>query len=115
MDAWFGFQAVRDLPGLPSEILMVPLGGHTVGHAGVAIDTGDGWLLHAGDAFYHGTTIDAENPRTPLFRQAYSGFNTAARGPYRENQIRLHELLRDRADAVTIVNSHDRALFPAAA
>lgn len=26
---WFGFQAVRDIPGLPADILMVPLIGHT--------------------------------------------------------------------------------------
>jgi glyoxylase-like metal-dependent hydrolase (beta-lactamase superfamily II) len=47
-----GFEAVRDLDGLPPEILLVPLAGHTWGHSAVAIDTGDGWLLHAGDAYF---------------------------------------------------------------
>src|SRR2546429_4224699 len=51
-EPWFGFRAVRDLPGLPPEILVIPLPGHTRGHIGVAVDTGAGWLLHAGDAFY---------------------------------------------------------------
>ncbi|MBV8971146.1 MAG: MBL fold metallo-hydrolase, partial [Sphingomonadaceae bacterium] len=37
-EPWFGFDAVRDLAGLPPEILLVPLPGHTWGHAGVAID-----------------------------------------------------------------------------
>ena len=36
-ERWFGFECVRDLAGLPPEILMVPLAGHTVGHAGIAI------------------------------------------------------------------------------
>ena len=36
-ERWFGFEAVRDLDGLPPEILMIPLPGHTGGHAGVAI------------------------------------------------------------------------------
>ena len=37
-ERWFGFECVRDLAGLPPEILMVPLAGHTVGHAGIAIE-----------------------------------------------------------------------------
>ena len=32
-----GFQAVRDVPGLPAEILLVPLIGHSIGHTGVAV------------------------------------------------------------------------------
>ena len=38
-ERWFGFEAVRALDGLPPEILMVPLPGHTAGHAGVAVRT----------------------------------------------------------------------------
>lgn len=33
-EPWFGFDAVRELKGLPPEILLVPLAGHTRGHAG---------------------------------------------------------------------------------
>jgi glyoxylase-like metal-dependent hydrolase (beta-lactamase superfamily II) len=51
-EPWNGFAAVRDLPGLPSEILIVPLFGHTHGHCGVAVETDSGWLLDAGDAFF---------------------------------------------------------------
>ncbi|MFX5157655.1 hypothetical protein ABTC76_19800, partial [Acinetobacter baumannii] len=36
---WFGFDAVTQLDNLPPEILLVPLPGHTAGHAGVAIET----------------------------------------------------------------------------
>jgi glyoxylase-like metal-dependent hydrolase (beta-lactamase superfamily II) len=46
-EPWFGFTAVREFDGLPPEIMLIPLAGHTRGHAGVAVDTGDGWLLHA--------------------------------------------------------------------
>jgi glyoxylase-like metal-dependent hydrolase (beta-lactamase superfamily II) len=52
-EPWFGFEAVRDLEGLPPEILLIPLAGHTRGHAGIAIKTADGWLLHAGDAYFY--------------------------------------------------------------
>lgn len=65
-EAWFGFDAVRDLDGLPPEILMVPLPGHTWGHAGVAVRRDDGWLLHAGDAyFYRGEMRGARRRCTP--------------------------------------------------
>lgn len=55
---WLGVEGVRPLAGLPEEILYVPLDGHTRGHAGVAVNDGDQWLLHAGDAyFYHGELL----------------------------------------------------------
>lgn len=51
-EPWFGFEAVRELRGLPPEILLVPLFGHTLGHCGVAVESTRGWLLHAGDAYF---------------------------------------------------------------
>jgi len=50
-EPWFGFDSVRDLQGLPPEILLIPLAGHTWGHAGVAVlKDGGRWLMYAGDA-----------------------------------------------------------------
>lgn len=51
-EAWHGFSTVRGLAGLPDDILMVPLPGHTLGHVGVAVNTSTGWLLAAGDAYF---------------------------------------------------------------
>ena len=51
-ESWFGFEAVRSLQGLPPEILFVPLFGHTWGHCGVAVESNNGWILHAGDAYF---------------------------------------------------------------
>ena len=44
---------------------MVPLPGHTPGHAGVAIDTPEGWLLHAGDAYFYRHEMDRRPRCTP--------------------------------------------------
>lgn len=44
---------MRRLTGLPPEILALPLPGHSRGHAAIAVDTGHGWLVHAGDAYFH--------------------------------------------------------------
>src|SRR4051812_2601303 len=51
-DTWEGFDCVRQLDGLPPEILLVPLIGHTHGHAGVAVHAANGWRLLAGDAYF---------------------------------------------------------------
>lgn len=67
-EPWFGFEAVRDLGGLPPEILLIPLVCPR-GHAGVAIDTPEGWLLHAGDAYFYRHEIGKLERRcTPLLR-----------------------------------------------
>jgi glyoxylase-like metal-dependent hydrolase (beta-lactamase superfamily II) len=68
-ERWLGFECVRDLAGLPPEILIVPLGGHTVGHAGIAIHGLESWLLHAGDAYFYRGEMDPRGYRcTPMLR-----------------------------------------------
>ncbi|WGX73900.1 hypothetical protein QJS67_04915 [Acinetobacter radioresistens] len=61
-EGWYGFNSVRDLDGLPPEILFVPLSGHTHGHAGIAIQAGDKWLLNAADAYFYHKEIDPVSP-----------------------------------------------------
>lgn len=45
---WYGFDAVR-LPFVP-EIYLIPLCGHTLGHCGIALQDGNGWLFQCADA-----------------------------------------------------------------
>lgn len=52
---WFGFDGIRVIPGLSTEVLIVPLVGHTRSHSGVAVRQGDTWLLHSGVA--HGEQV----------------------------------------------------------
>src|SRR6266545_4039098 len=105
-EEWFGFQAVRDLPGVPEEILLVPLIGHTRGHTGVAVRTGDRWLLHAGDAyFFHGEM--APDPHcTPVLRMMQRRVETL-RELRLANQDRLRELVRSHGDKVDVFSAHD--------
>lgn len=114
-EAWFGFDAVRDLAGLPPEILLVPLPGHTWGHAGIAIRRDDGWLLHAGDAyFYRGEMRSAVRRCTPGLR-GYQTMMDVDRNARFANQARLRTLSLERRDAVRIVCAHDAVEFEAAA
>jgi len=104
-EPWFGFEAVRELKGLPPEILLVPLAGHTRGHAGVAVDTGDGWLLHAGDSYFHHREIDPVAPYIPWGLKFFESKVQIVRGPRLENQQRLRELAR--SGEVDIFTAHD--------
>ena len=105
-EAWFGFEAVRDLEGLPPEILMVPLAGHTRGHAGIAIDTDGGWLLHAGDAYFYRDEMDAK-ARCPPGLRFYQWMMEVDRTSRLFNQNRLWALSIDRANNVRLFCSHD--------
>lgn len=107
-ERWFGFDAVSDLAGLPPELLLVPLPGHTWGHAGVAIRRDDGrWLLHAGDAyFYRGEMRGAERHCTPGLR-AYQRLMEANRRDRLSNQERLRALSVDQRAEIDVTCSHD--------
>jgi glyoxylase-like metal-dependent hydrolase (beta-lactamase superfamily II) len=114
-ERWFGFDAVRDLDGLPPEILMVPLPGHTWGHAGVAVRRDDGrWLLHAGDAyFYRGEMRGARRRCTPGLR-AYQRLMEVDATSRLDNQARLRALSMEQRDEVTVTCTHDPVELEAA-
>ena len=109
-ERWFGFDAVRDLAGLPPEILLVPLAGHTWGHAGVAIQEDDGrWLLHAGDAYFYRGEIGGVY-RCPPGMRGYQALMEVDRAARLTNQARLRQLARDHKD-VRIFCAHDAVEF----
>jgi len=111
-EAWFGFESVRALEGLPPEILMVPLAGHTVGHAGVAVQAAGGWLLHAGDAYLHRRQIETEATCPPGLG-IYERLMDSDSPNRVRNQARLRELKRAHAGRVTVFCSHDASEFEA--
>ncbi|TVT57841.1 MBL fold metallo-hydrolase [Amycolatopsis rhizosphaerae] len=104
-EPWFGFEAVRELTGLPPEILLVPLSGHTRGHAGVAVDTADGWLLHAGDAYFFHGEVDPFRPHCPPLLARFEARVQTVAQPRVENRQRLRELAR--TGEVGIFSAHD--------
>ena len=59
---WQGFHRVRALDHLVEGLRLVQLLGHSRGHAGVAVPTGDGWLFHTGDAFLSGAALEGQRP-----------------------------------------------------
>jgi len=106
-EPWLGFDAVRDLDGLPPEILIVPLPGHTWGHAGVAVQQGDRWVLNAGDAYFFRGEMDTQNPHCTPGLSAYQRLMEVDRTSRLANQDRLRTLKRTQGDSVTVFCSHD--------
>jgi glyoxylase-like metal-dependent hydrolase (beta-lactamase superfamily II) len=113
-EGWFGFQAVRQLDGLPPEILLVPLKGHTWGHAGVAVDTGEGWLLHAGDAYFYRDEVRRPDRKCTPGLRFYQNLMEVDRASRLSNQARLRELSLDRAAGVKMICAHDVVEYEAA-
>ncbi len=114
-EPWFGFQCVRDLAGLPPEVLMIPLVGHTHGHCGVAVDRGDHWLLYAADAYFFRDEMHLERPRCTPGLAAYQRMMDTERKLRIENQHRLRDLKRSHGDAVRLFCAHDPVEFEALA
>jgi glyoxylase-like metal-dependent hydrolase (beta-lactamase superfamily II) len=106
-EAWFGFAAVRGLPDVPVEILLVPLIGHTVGHTGVAVRDGEGWLLHAGDAYFFHGEMRADAPVCPPALRLMQARMETARGLRLANQERLRELVREHGAEISVFSAHD--------
>jgi glyoxylase-like metal-dependent hydrolase (beta-lactamase superfamily II) len=106
-DRWFGFEAVRGLDGIGPDVLLVPLIGHTLGHAGIAIDTDHGWLLHCGDAYFFHGEMDPDRPWCPPGLRLYQRFMEKRRAMRLWNQERLRELRRDHGHEVKLFCAHD--------
>ena len=86
---------------------MVPLTGHTLGHCGVAIRGEEGWLLHAGDAyFFRDEMALGEYYCTPMLR-AYQRLMAADNDTRLLNQTRLRELKRAHGREIRLFCAHD--------
>jgi glyoxylase-like metal-dependent hydrolase (beta-lactamase superfamily II) len=106
-ERWFGFYCVRELVGVPPDILLVPLAGHSFGHCGVAVRGPEGWLLHAGDAyFFRGEMNLDEYQCTPMLR-LYQRLMAASNRTRLANLERLRELKRHHGRDSRLFGAHD--------
>jgi glyoxylase-like metal-dependent hydrolase (beta-lactamase superfamily II) len=105
-DRWFGFESVRILPGLEAELALIPLTGHSRGHTGVAVNAGERWLLHCGDAYFNHGEI-ATPPSCPPGLRLFQRLTAADNGARVANAGRLRELAASHGDEVALFCSHD--------
>jgi glyoxylase-like metal-dependent hydrolase (beta-lactamase superfamily II) len=107
--SWFGLEARRVELGFASDVLLVPLFGHTLGHCGVAVQQGDRWLLHAGDAYYLRAEMTADDH--PVSALAARRADDDAKR--RASLGHLRRLVRDHGDEVDVIGYHDLTELPA--
>jgi glyoxylase-like metal-dependent hydrolase (beta-lactamase superfamily II) len=109
-EKWFGFDSVRKIDSLPPEILLIPLHGHTKGHFGIAVQTKDKWILHAGDAFYDQSEVEG-NEKTII---GWKLFQKAVHSDYQmamQNQARIRDLIVNHSPDVDVLCAHDIKKF----
>jgi glyoxylase-like metal-dependent hydrolase (beta-lactamase superfamily II) len=105
---WFGLPARPTMVGFSQEVLLIPLSGHTAGHCGVAVQQGDQWVLHAGDAYYLRAELTDEHHPVSAFA-AQRADNDEAR---RSSLSKLRRLLAEHRGEVEVVGYHDISELP---
>jgi glyoxylase-like metal-dependent hydrolase (beta-lactamase superfamily II) len=106
-DSWYGFKRVQALKGIGPEIAMIPLVGHTFGHAGVGVQVGNQWKLLAGDAYFFHAEMNMTNPWCTPGLRLYQFMLEKDRKSRLQNQVRLRELIGAHGNDVNVFCSHD--------
>ncbi len=110
-EPWYGFDRVHQLEGLPPEIVMVPLVGHTFGHAGIAIQVSGRWLFQTGDAYFYHEEMKLDRPHCTPGLRFYQSMMEKDRLARLWNQQRLRELANSQRDEVEVFCAHDIVEF----
>lgn len=107
---------ILGLSGTPVDdserVFIVPLPGHTAGHAAVAVrDPARGWLLHAGDAFMHRLAIRPDNYQNTFTGRAVGLIERLMASDGAKVQAN-HRTLREVASSgARVFCSHDQGQF----
>lgn len=105
-EGWNGFGAVRALHNQETEILLVPVKGHTRGHCAVAVREQQGWLLHCGDAYFYRGEMDSP-PHAPIGIKAFQTLLAHDNDLRLENQDRLRQLKQQADGSIRLFCAHD--------
>ena len=111
-DTWRGVPAVRKLPGLDADVALLPMHGHTRGHSAIVVGTGDGWLVHAGDAYFHHAELVAAKD-APFGVRAFQNAMQVSGRQRHASAAALRKLHADHQD-LAIFSAHDPAELPRA-
>jgi glyoxylase-like metal-dependent hydrolase (beta-lactamase superfamily II) len=109
-ETWNGFAAVRAVPGLEPEFLLLPLPGHTRGHAAVVVQDADRVIVHAGDLYMHRDQLHAANATPPLALRVFHRLIDLDTELRRQNLDRLRALQQQRS-SFEVFCAHDPVEF----
>lgn len=106
-ESWMGFDGVRTLDGLDTEVRIVPMWGHTRGHVLVGVPDGDRTQLHCGDAYFHEHVVDPARPGPgPALRFFEWSIAADARRVSENHRVLRHAALT-RSDRLAMFSAHD--------
>ena len=110
-EPWRGFQASQPLRGVHADIALVPLIGHSRGHAAVAVPQGEQTLLHCGDAYFSREhTLGRRAPLAPPVFERLVAWDFAR---VRANHERIRAAMGD--PSLRVICAHDPTEFPQSA
>lgn len=113
LTSWRGFSSVVELRDVADDLLLIPMAGHSRGHAAVAMRGEDGrWLLHAGDTYYDQATLQPGRP-VPWALRFLELASSTSLASLRQNQARLRQLWTAGDPDLQIVCSHDARTYQA--
>ncbi len=108
-EKWFGFEAVGTIDNEETEVLLIPLSGHSDGHCGIAAKLSEKWILHCGDAyFFYGEMSLKKSHCTPglsIFQRIMETDHKARI----HNQNRIRELKQAHGNNIQMFCSHDHS------
>ncbi len=109
-EGWRGFPSAEELTDIAPGIVLINLPGHSRGHAAVAVDAGNRWVLHVGDAFYHRGQLDGSHsaPRALTAMERVMAYDWTQ---VKANHQRLTELWGAEEPDLLLVNAHDPYLL----
>jgi glyoxylase-like metal-dependent hydrolase (beta-lactamase superfamily II) len=112
-ETWRGLPAIARLRGLDADIGLVPMHGHTRGHSAIIVRTGDRWLVHAGDAYFHRNSVDSAGA-VPIGVSAFERATQMDPAARRASLAALRQLRTSYAD-IDLFCAHDPREYAALA
>lgn len=110
-ERWLDFDSVQVIKGVGTEVLLIPVIGHTRGHCAVAVKTEKGWLLHCGDAYFFYGEMDPEGYHCPPGLWLFQHIIQVDGQKRVDNQDRLRQLASKHSDQVKLFCAHDPVEF----
>jgi len=108
-EKWFGFEAIRTIDNEETEILLIPLIGHSDGHCGIAIKLSEKWILHCGDAYFFHGEMSLNKSHCTLGLSVYQRMMETDHKARINNQNRLRELKQYHGNSIQMFCSHDHS------
>lgn len=105
-ESFHGFESVRALSMRETDILLIPVRGHSRGHVAVAVRDGDRHLVHCGDAYFHRNEMN-DPPSCPIGFDVFQRVMAHDDALRRTNQARLHALKHRTGANLALFSAHD--------